>query len=549
MGKQPTTTLRRTEDSVDLTPTHLDTAILTWTREFAPHGILTTDRNLRITSWNHWLETHSSFRAEQVSQRQLFDIVPSLTERNLDRYFLEALKGEPKVLSRALHGYLIPLPPSVSGTGFDHMQQSSRIAPLLLDGSICGTITIIEDVTEREWQNGILRANEERFRVMADTVPNIIYTATPDGMVEFLNQRFYDASGLPQNGGLGLGWMHSVHPEDLGKVKERWQHSLQTGDPFHAEFRLRHLKGSSRWFISRAWPIYDTNRKIARWFGAATDIHDLKEMQLTLSITQTQLQEHTAKLEQIVDERTTKLRETISQLESFSYTVAHDIRAPIRALEGYADLLLNEFSQNLNPQATRLLKNMARAAQHLDALTRDLLNYTKVSTQPVELHPLDVEGIIENVTAINPSLDEHGRITVVRPLHQVMGHPTLLGQCFSNLLENAVKFVAPNVSPRVVIRSERQENMVRLWVEDNGIGMDTETQKKIFGIFQRARSARTYPGTGIGLAIVVKAVERMGGGCGVESEPGKGSRFWLRLRPVDTSRGGDEPENRILTAP
>ena len=515
----------------------LKTAILTWTHEFAPHGILTTDRGLRITSWNQWLESHSSFRAEQVVSRQLFDIVPSLQARHLDRHFHEALRGEAKVLSRALHGYLIPLPPSVSGTGFGHMQQSARIAPLLLEGEICGTITIIEDVTEREWQNSILRANEERFRVMADTVPDIIYTATPDGMIEFLNQRFYDASGLPQCSGLGLGWTSAVHPEDLPGLTERWQRSLQTGEPFHVEFRLRDAHGVFRWFISRAWPIYDEARRIVRWFGASTDIHELKETQFALAGTQSQLREHTTKLEQIVSERTAKLRETISQLESFSYTVAHDIRAPIRALEGYAQLLIADCSKVLDAKALQLLHNMARAAQHLDALTRDLLNYTKVSTQQIEQQPIDLEGVIQDVTAINPALDERGTITIVRPLDGVMGFPTLLGQCFSNLLENAVKFVAPNVSPRVVVRSERRGEQVRLWVEDNGIGMDAETQKKIFGIFQRARSARGYPGTGIGLAIVVKAVERMGGSCGVESEPGRGSRFWIQLPAAATKTG------------
>lgn len=515
--------------SSDNTVEQLSTAILEWTREFAPHGILTTDTELRITSWNHWLETFSNFRAEQVIGRPLFDIVPSLLERHLDKYFHDAIRGEAKILSRALHGYLIPLPPGVSETGFSHMQQSARIAPLLLDGTICGTISIIEDVTEREWQNGILRANEERFRVMADTVPDIIYTAGPDGRIEFLNQRFYDASGMPPRSGLGQGWIQCVHPDDSGRLTSLWQQSLKTGEPFHTEFRLRDFQGIYRWLITRAWPIYDDARRIVRWFGASTDINDLKETQLALAATQSQLQEHSAKLEESVNERTSKLRETITQLESFSYTVAHDIRAPIRALEGYATVLLEDHAQSLNPDGARLLKNISRAAQHLDALTRDLLNYTKVSTQEVQPQPIDVESIIQDVTAMNPALESDGRIAIARPLHMVQGHMTLLSQCFSNLLDNAVKFVDPNVPPRIVVRSERRGHQVRFWVEDNGIGMDRDTQRKIFGIFQRARSARSYPGTGIGLAIVVKAVERMKGTCGVESEPGQGSRFWIQL--------------------
>src|SRR5688572_20486822 len=164
-------------DNPQQTPDQLNSAILAWTQELAPHGLFTTDRDLRITSWNQWLERHSTLRAKQVVGRPLLDIMPSLTERRLDSYFADALRGEVRVLSRALHGYLLPFPPSAPGTSFSHMQQSARIAPLLLDGKVCGTITMVEDVTEREWQNNILRESEERFRNMADTVPDIIYTA------------------------------------------------------------------------------------------------------------------------------------------------------------------------------------------------------------------------------------------------------------------------------------------------------------------------------------------------------------------------------------
>ncbi len=515
--------------SPEQTPQQLNAAILTWTHELAPHGIVTTDKDLRITSWNHWLETHSSLRAEQVIGRQLLDMIPSLVERRLDEHFKDALRGEVKILSRALHGHLLPFPPPMPGTGFSHMQQSARIAPLVLEGKVCGTITVVEDVTEREWQNSVLRASEERFRIMADTVPDIIYTADADGRVDFVNQRFFEVSGMPPSSGLASGW-ETLHSEDSERVKAAWQHSLQTGSPFNAEFRMRDRQGNFRWFISRAWPICDDDQRITRWFGASTEIHDLKQTQLALADAQAELKGHAAHLERTIVERTAKLHETIAHLESFSYTVAHDLRAPIRAMEGYARILLEDLGTDLNPEATNLLNNIARAAGHLDALTRDVLNYTKISTQHVHLEALDVDGVIHNVTAMNPALQPpHSTIAIVRPLHRVLAQPTLLGQCLSNLLDNAVKFVAPDVRPRIVVRSERRGGSVRLWIEDNGIGMDAATQDRIFGIFERARAAKEYPGTGIGLAIVARAVERMGGTHGVESEPAKGSRFWIEL--------------------
>jgi PAS domain S-box-containing protein len=513
------------------TPEQLNNAILVWTHELAPHGIFTTDKELRITSWNHWLERHSSMRAEQVLGRALLDIIPSLAERRLADYFNDALRGEVKILSRALHGYLLPMPPSASGTSFNHMQQSARIAPLLLEGKVCGTITIVEDVTEREWQNSILRESEERFRVMADTVPDMIYTAAANGQVDFLNQRFYDVSGLPPRSGLGSGWFKVVHPDDAERVTIGLEQSIKTGNVFAQEFRIKDKAGQFRWFISRASPIRDAENRVVRWFGAATDIHDLKETQLALASTQAELKRHADRLEEAVAERTAKLRETIGHLESFSYTVAHDLRAPIRAMEGYANILLDDLGKNLDKQSTTILKNIARAAQHLDALTRDVLSYTKLSTQEVQLQPVNVEEVVHNVTAMNAALQTpHSNIAIVRPLHRVLAHPTLLAQSISNLLDNAVKFVAPDVMPRIVIRSELRGDTVRLCIEDNGIGMDQGSQARIFGIFERARAANEYPGTGIGLAIVARAVGRMGGAYGVDSEPGKGSRFWIDLR-------------------
>ena len=509
----------------------LSAAILAWTQELAPHGIFTTDENLHVTSWNRWLENHSSLRADHVVGRPLLDVIPSLVERRLDGYFQDALRGEVKVLSRALHGYLMPLPPSIDDTEFSHMQQSARIAPLLLEGKVCGTITVVEDVTEREWQAAILRASEERFRIMADTVPDIIFTTDAEGRFEFINHRLYEITGLPPGSGLGSISLNLAHPDDAESIKAAREQSIKTGTPFTGEARIRDRQGNYRWFISRIWPVHDEHGRLVRWFGSSTDIHDLKQTQLALAKAQQELESHAAKLEHIVAERTAKLRETIAHLESFSYTVAHDLRAPIRAMESYSNFLLEDVGDRLGEEPKKMLSNIGRAARHLNALTRDILSYTKVSTDDVQLQTVDVETLIHDVTVMNPALQPpNSTIALVRPIAPVLAHPTLLGQCFSNLLDNAVKFVAPRVVPRIVIRCEpANNNKVRLWIEDNGIGIDPETRNKIFGIFERARSSSVYPGTGIGLAIVAKAVERMRGSYGVESEPGKGSRFWIEL--------------------
>src|SRR4051812_16685145 len=164
----------------------LDEAILEWTLSHVPQGIFTTDVDLRITSWNHWLETHSHLGRDKAVGRPLVEIIPTLAERRLDDYFQSALRGETKVVSRALHGYLLPLPSPQPESGFSVMQQSARIAPLMFAGTVCGTITTIEDVTEREWQSARLRVERERAELLSQTMVHLLATHNPDAIVPYI---------------------------------------------------------------------------------------------------------------------------------------------------------------------------------------------------------------------------------------------------------------------------------------------------------------------------------------------------------------------------
>jgi PAS domain S-box-containing protein len=522
--------------SPDQTPDQLNAAILNWTHELAPHGIFTTDKDLRITSWNHWLESHSHLRAEQVVGRQLLDIVPTLLERHLDEYFSDALRGEVKVLSRALHGHLLPFPSPISGTGFSHMQQSARIAPLLLEGKVCGTITVVEDVTEREWHNATLRqANESLSLAQRAGSAGIWDWRITENALAYVSPEYRDLYGLSPEVPVTYGqWLQLVHPDDRARIEAYSREFFASGSDFSVEFRILHPARGLRWLSGIGFLQRAPDGTPVRFSGVNVDITARKKAELELADAKSALETLNRDLEQKVQDRTAKLRETIAQLESFSYTVAHDLRAPIRAMEAYSKILLEDLGDHLQEEPKRLLANIGRAARHLDALTKDVLSYTKISTQEIELRPLNVEDVIHDVTAMNPALQPpHSTIAIVRPLHGVLAHSTLLAQCFSNLLDNAVKFVPPDATPRVAIRSEKRAGNVRVWIQDNGIGMDQETQAKIFGIFERARTASEYPGTGIGLAIVAKAVERMAGKYGVESEPGKGSSFWIELSAAD----------------
>ena len=230
-------------------------------------------------------------------------------------------------------------------------------------------------------------------------------------------------------------------------------------------------------------------------------------------------------LELRVKERTAELTEAINDLQHFSYALVHDMRAPLRAMRSYAELLLPEQQRETSQKFCRRIID---SADRMDNLIRDSLNYTRIAYQHLPKVPIDLQAFLLGLIESYPNLELHkSRITILRELPRVQGNHAMLTHCFSNLLNNALKFVPPGEEPRVTIHAEKKNGAVRIWIEDNGTGIHPKDHKRIFDMFQQVHKG--YQGTGIGLAIVRKAVERMGGQVGVESEPGKGSRFWVQL--------------------
>ena len=223
-----------------------------------------------------------------------------------------------------------------------------------------------------------------------------------------------------------------------------------------------------------------------------------------------------------------ELRSSNKELEAFTYSVSHDLRGPLRAITGFSDVLLKDYIDHIKDEEGRdFLRRIAAGARQMDALIQDLLAFSRLGREKISIGPVDLGKTIDDALA---QVDANGaEIHKQDGLPQSIGNRTLLAQVFSNLVSNAVKFVAPEVKPRVRIRADLNGERVRVWVEDNGIGIAPEYHERIFRVFERLNPGNGYPGTGIGLAIVRRAMERMGGRCGVESAPGKGSRFWIEL--------------------
>jgi signal transduction histidine kinase len=574
-------------------------ALLSWIQQFAPYGVITLDESLRVQTWNHWMELHSSKRLEEVAGKNLLTLFPDIRERHLDSHFERALCGESSVLSTALHRYLLPLPSPFPEPGVVHMLQTTRIAPLYAAGKVCGVVVVIEDVSQRESQAEALRRQHRRDEILSWALAHLLKVEQPRRTVRQLFFKIaehmdFDAFslylrdvetgqlGLQATGGLPTGSEKDFETCPVQCLADSESQQVIILDALQErtepEFAVLKRSGIS---AAVAIPLVANGRSLGvLWFASwsreaiAAGESDLlttlgqylaialdrESASRQLQAAKEQLSEHARLLERRVEERTSQLRESVSELETFSYTLAHDLKAPIRGMTGYCGILLEEFLPELSPKATLIVKKLAGTSTRMETLVKDLLAFSKVSQQQVVLSRVEIEPIIEELLALRPA-DVRRALIVNKPLPPVVAHKELLQQVLSNLIDNAYKFVEPQGSPEITISSEivpegspntrsgpllfnsvamtSSESTakpsefgtkhIRVWVIDRGIGIPRHVHQKIFGIFERGISSHIYEGTGMGLAIVARAMQRMGGTCGVESEPGKGSRFWIML--------------------
>jgi PAS domain S-box-containing protein len=588
----------------------LQAATLEWIDRFAPYGVIATDRDFRVCSWNQWMERHSGMETKTVLGRRLTEIFPDLKERRLLPQLERALEGEVNVISTALHGWLIPLPPLTREAGFPFMKQTARVAPLVTRNQIHGIIIVIEDVSQREWQSEILARQHARDEILAWALAHLIEAEDPRRIArevfckvaQYLDfdtylLHLYEADTatfrLQSAGGI------EPEQEDLIRAVPAqavpWSSDAKEGQAMvceHVQSSTDPLLANSRKLGFRAYVVVSlgvasdllgllcfathtrntiaaTETELLRTIGKYLSVAlNREKIDRELRVAQKKLNEHAHELEQKVADRTASLKQIIAELQTFSYTIAHDLRAPIRALRGYCEVLVEDYTDHLPAEAVAIVSRLRNSSVQMDALTRDLLEFSKVSRQDLTLGPLDLSQVLSDAIALGGARMVTC-VTVQHPLHTVVANRTLVGQCVSNLLQNALKFCRPGIHPVVKIWSElvpansksgetetsqfsrsrysisepgprtdegSTSPGVRLWFEDNGIGISREAQTKIFGIFERGDRAGEYEGTGIGLAIVSRAMERMGGQCGVESTPGEGSRFWLEFRGAPLSR-------------
>jgi PAS domain S-box-containing protein len=372
--------------------------------------------------------------------------------------------------------------------------------------------------------------SEEMFRLLVEGVKDYaIFMLSPDGYIVTWNAGAEAIKGYRSNEIIGKKYATFFTPDDVaaGIPQQILHQAAQSGRCTGEGWRVR-KDGSRFWANYVLTALYDQDGKLRGFSKVTRDVTKARQAQL-------EIQQLNADLEQRVKERTEALEEVNQELEAFTYTVSHDLRAPLRAIQGFSNILIEDFANTLDEEGQDYLHRVVNASVRMDTLIQDLLTYSRLTRNDIPMQSVNLEQVVQAAVA-NLEIDE-SIIDVDSPLPVVKGHYSTLVQVMTNLLSNSVKFVAANMPPRIVITCDLQDKIARLCIIDNGIGIAPHHQEQIFRIFERLHGIEAYPGTGIGLAIVQKGIERMGGRVGLESN-GTGTTFWFEL-PIIEGNSGD----------
>jgi PAS domain S-box-containing protein len=386
--------------------------------------------------------------------------------------------------------------------------QSECFAEFGPDGRCVKAFMTNLDVTALKCSELALRVSEQRFRQLADSMPQMVWTALPNGQADYYNRRWYDFTSAASREPGDIQWEALLHPDDVRKSLDGWHASLKRGINYEIEHRLLDRRSNRYgWYLSRAIPVRDESDLIVKWFGTFTDI---------------ELQKRTQE----------DLRLSNEALEQFAFAASHDLQEPLRNVAIFSELLKCHYGAELDEQAEKFLEVILNGSQRMSKLVSGLLAYTLTATGDQKTPaPVEPQGVFEHVLMnLDKSVQESAATITHDNLVAVAMQEIHLEQILQNLIGNAIKYRKPDTTPLIHVSASRHEDRWRLAVRDNGIGIAPLYQPQVFDLFKRLHgSGGRYSGTGIGLAICQRIVTRYGGRIWVESIPGEGSTFFVEI--------------------
>lgn len=403
---------------------------------------------------------------------------------------------------------------------------------------ILGTV---RDITkERTFQQQLLE-REEKFRLLADSLPQQVWTADPNGNLNYWNKTVFDYSGLTLEELLSHGWPHMVHPDDRARNLKEWQEAVYSGNEFLIEHRFRKHNGEYRWQLSRAIPQKDEDGVIKMWVGSSTDIQDQKMFTTEL---ENQVRQRTNELEQ----KNLDLEKMNKELQSFVYISSHDLQEPLRKIQTFSSRIVETEYELLSDTAKKYFTRMQKSAFRMQNLIQDLITYSRANVQDTNFETIDLLEVIEDLKETLSEELEKSQVTF--KIHNICSLeviPVQFKQIMHNLISNSIKFAQIDQPLEININCEKvdgkkvdlpsiadDQHFYHIRYSDNGIGFEPQYNNKIFEVFQRLHNKDAYSGTGIGLAIVKRIVENHDGFIFANGILNEGTRFDIYLPAEQT---------------
>jgi PAS domain S-box-containing protein len=374
------------------------------------------------------------------------------------------------------------------------------------------------EITSQKEADQQIRQSEEQLRFLAESIPQLVWMADESGHIEYRTGRWFEYSGLEHDDDEALDKM--LHPEDKARVKALWEESLRTKRSFKDEARLKNRHGEYRWHAVSGEPIIDADGRVLKWIGVFNDIDEQKTS--------------AEKLEMLVALRTRELQRSNEDLQQFAHVASHDLKEPLRKIKIFGSRLKDEYKSLLPEKARLYLSKIEGAADRMGSMVDGVLQYSSLSASAEKAEKVDLNGLLDSIQSDLEMIIQQSEATIIHSeLPVIEGAPVLLYQLFYNLVNNSLKFRRENTSPVINIRSEvigsGENPFLKLVIEDNGIGFEMEYAERIFDSFSRLNPKDRFEGTGLGLALCKKIVERHGGTIEACGDPEKGSIFTVNL--------------------
>lgn len=491
------------------------------------------DDRPRLVRWNRNFEKVTGYSAEELATIDpLLLVVPAERESigaRLARAFTDGVdEGEGRLVAKdgtVTPFYLTGVRTQIDGrqclvgVGIDVSQRRAAEA-------------------ERARAEAAIAESERRLALIFDTVSDVVFLVTvePDETFRFasVNSAFLEVTGLSAAQVVGKRVEEVLPPSSRELVLGRYREAIRTCSPVHWEEVSVYPSGTLYGEVT-VTPAIDASGRCTHLIGS---VHDVTETRRAAE----EVRRLNQQLERRVAERTAQLEAANKELEAFSYSVSHDLRAPLRAVSGFAEIIARRHRASLPPEGQRYFDNIVQASERMSQLIDALLTHSRLGHRAVRRDAVPLGDVLGPLAAaFAPRVQAAGgRLTIARDLPPVIGDRVLLEQVFSNLLDNALTYHQPGTPPEVDVSWAREEDCVIVSVRDRGIGIPSEHHEKIFSIFQRLHSDDAYPGTGVGLATVRKALDMLGGYARVESRPGEGAVFHVAL-PAAPAAAAEAP--------